>query len=576
MLGSWRINAAFLSVNFFLLAVAAAQMSDVDVGAKAESDASSRVAEIMTRALGRDYSVVDGWNANGKRVKGVTRITLVPPTNQDHADIAKLGENAVPSLATYVTPNGKPEGLVQALEVKFLGSIGSASTISPLGEALDKRDWQVARLYALDILGKMSEPDALSLVRSVLQDNDQLLAERAIQVSAPIPVDASQLDGSFSLSKASYLAGEPVFLLFTVKNIGSLPVTVRTADPLGFCGGYDFKLQGAIDRDARNCQGTGFAGDCLSGDVVLAPGEARTDRILLNARYDLRQPGRYPMHVAHSLKYGAAGEGLDALELNGIHQDFRDQLEIVIEPSQPDDLKPEFAEYSRQLDSSDPQTKLEAEKIIAYLAPPFMEATILRMLDTPALQSYGVEGLRNLETPSAHRALASFVKNTPPTDALGVYQSALRFLGEIGDSSDVPLLVGVARASAPDSFNRGAALESAGKAGGAAAIPALVAELKDPSIDTQQDAVRALYLTGSRSAVPVLISLLPSREWRVSLTAESGLEVLTHRSGASTKLMGPPPPDTYLKWVRWWKADGRTASIFKADQCGEIEPLPLR
>ena len=114
-----------------------------------------------------------------------------------------------------------------------------------------------------------------------------------------------------------------------------------------------------------------------------------------------------------------------------------------------------------------------------------------------------------------------------------------------------------------------------GKAGGTAAVPALVGMLKDSSIDIQQGAVRALYLTGSRSAVPVLISLLPSREWRVSLTAEYGLEVLTHRSGASTKL-AKPPPDTYLKWDRWWKTDGQTAIIFKADQCGEIEPLPSK
>lgn len=169
---------------------------------------------------------------------------------------------------------------------------------------------------------------------------------------------------------------------------------------------------------------------------------------------------------------------------------------------------------------------------------------------------------------------AASAKNTPPTNVLGAYTAALRYLGEIGDSSDVLLLIEAARANAPDGSSREFAIESAGKSGGAAAVPALVAELKDPSIDTPQDAVRALYLTGSRSAVPVLIRLLPSREWRVSLTAEYGLEVLTHQNGASTNLMKPPPPDTYLKWIRWWKTDGQTATIFKADKCGEIEPLP--
>jgi hypothetical protein len=399
-------------------------------------------------------------------------------------------------------------------------------------------------------------------------------------IFALVPVNASaQLDGSFYLSKTKYLAGEPVFLLFTVTNIGNQPVRVHTADPLSFCGGYKFDLKGARDREANGCGPVGAFGSCVSGGATLKPGEARTDRILLNARYDLRQPGRYPLHATYrTINFAPLGADLAALKLNRNYQEFQNQLEIVIEPTKPDEVTPVFAQYVHQLDSSDLQTKLEAEKVIAYPAPAFLEATILRMLDTPTMQYYGVEGLRNLNTPSAPRALAKFVKNSPPTNSVGAYQNALRYLGEIGDSSDVPLLIDTARANAPDSSSRELAIESAGRAGGASAIPALVAELKDLSIDTQQAAVRALSLTGSRSAVPVLIGLLPSHEWRVSSTAEYGLEVLTHRSGASpasTKFMKPPPLDTYLKWNRWWKAEGQTATIFEADQCGEIEPLPL-
>ena len=198
-----------------------------------------------------------------------------------------------------------------------------------------------------------------------------------------------------------------------------------------------------------------------------------------------------------------------------------------------------------------------------------MEPTILKMLDTPVLQSYGVEGLRNLGTPSAHRALAEFVKNASPTN-----EEALRHLGEIGDAGDIPVLLEAAHANTPDSSSRELAIESAGEAGGAAAVPALERELNDPSLNTEQAAVRALYLTGSRAAVPVLIGLLRSPEWRVSLTAEAGLQVLTHRSGAKTDSMNPPPPDTYSKWMRWWRTDGQTATIYKQVQCGEVAPLP--
>ena len=91
------------------------------------------------------------------------------------------------------------------------------------------------------------------------------------------PVGAiAQLDGGFSLSKTTYLAGEPVFLLFTVKNVGSQPVLVRTARPLSFCSGYQFDLKGARDRDANGCGPAGTGGSCASGGAILKPGETRT------------------------------------------------------------------------------------------------------------------------------------------------------------------------------------------------------------------------------------------------------------------------------------------------------------
>ena len=386
-----------------------------------------------------------------------------------------------------------------------------------------------------------------------------------------IPVGATaQLDGRFSLSKTVYLAGEPVFLLFTVKNVGSQPVPVRTARPLSFCSGYQFDLKGARDREANGCGPAGTGGSCASGGAILKPGEARTDRILLNARYDLRQPGVFLLHVTYRLEHVPADEDLTAFVLNGTHQDFQDQLEIVIEPPRLDDLKPEFAQYARQLDSSDLQTKQEAEDVIAYLAPPFMEPSIIKMLDSPHLRGYGIEGLHNLGTESAHHALADVVKNSPPSP----YQNpAIGYLGGIGDKSDVATLLNAAHTNAEESNNRESALEAIGEAGDDDAVPVLVAELNDPGIDSRQAAIRGLYSTGSRLAVPVLIGLLRSPQWRESLTAEYGLEVLTHRSGASTELAEPPPPDTYLKWLRWWKTDGQTATIFRAGQCAEIEPL---
>lgn len=390
-------------------------------------------------------------------------------------------------------------------------------------------------------------------------------------VSSPC---AAQLEGSFSLSKPKYLAGEPVFLSFTVKNTGERPIQIPTAEPLSFCSNYHFEIKGVRDRWSLPCGGEGRGGSCASVAETLRPGKSHTDRILLNVAYDLRRPGTYSLHATHRLKYGPADEHLSALEQSASYQDFQSQEQIVIEPSTEDELRSGFAEYLQDLDSADAHAKVEAAKVIAYLAPKFLEPTILKMLDTPLLQGFGVEGLRNLGTPTAHQMLAEFVKKSPPTNVVGPYQDALRYLGEIGDAGDVPILLAAARVNTPDSSSRMLAIHSAGMAGGTAAVSALELELNDPSLDTQQATVRALYMTGSRTAVPVLIGLLRSPEWRVSGTAEYGLQVLTHRSGAKTDAMNPPPSDTYSKWMRWWNTDGKTATIYRADQCGATVPLP--
>jgi hypothetical protein len=388
-----------------------------------------------------------------------------------------------------------------------------------------------------------------------------------------LPVVArAQLAVRMHLSKPSYIAGEPVFLIVEIENQGNNPLVIATADPLSFCGGYQFQLDGVKDWDAQGCLGSA-GGSCLGSDMSLAPGATHTDRILLNRRYDLRRPGTYALHVTRYVKYGPGNLELAELEREGIVETFDADLVIRLQFSQDDELPSIFAPYLRDLESKDPDRIQEAGNVIAWLAPPFLEKTIIEMLDSPGLQGYALRGLRTLATPAAHKALAGFVARPWQTLDYGADgEEALRFLGEIGNSSDVPILLKAADANAPDSSAREAAIESAGKAGGDAAVQPLLDELESDSADTRQDAVRALYLTGSRQAVPVLIDLLRSPEDRLSGTAEYGLQVLTHREAADPQA-GIPPAATYPAWVQWWSSHQAKATIFKNDQCGEALPL---
>jgi hypothetical protein len=382
---------------------------------------------------------------------------------------------------------------------------------------------------------------------------------------------SSQLEGHFHLSKEKYSAGEPVFLVFKVENQGTQPVLIETADPLSFCGGYSVEVEGAKKQESFGCYG-GVGGSCLSSSEVLKPGATHIDRMLLNQFYDLRHPGTYSLHVSHDLPYGPGDANPTALYSGGSHETFDAQLEIVLEASADTQLKAEFQRYLLNIESRDSQRRTEAAQVITDLAPVFLENTILQMLDSPDLKYFAVRGLRNLGTSTAHQALVSFVANAQPSQEVGAYQEAIRYLGEIGDGGDVTVLLGVAHENPNDSYNRELAMESVGKVGGDNAVPLLVAELRNPSVDVRQSAVRGLYLTGSRRAVPVLIELLRSPEIRVSQTAEFGLEALTHRSSGEEG-SGATPAATYAKWVRWWHAHGDSATMFKDDQCGDKVPL---
>jgi hypothetical protein len=103
----------------------------------------------------------------------------VTPTEEDFADIAKLGQAAVPSLAAYFALGKKQNGFEQLLAVKFLASIRTPSIIAPLGAALNTGDWQVARLSALETLGSMPGSEATALIPSALGDADPQVSERA-------------------------------------------------------------------------------------------------------------------------------------------------------------------------------------------------------------------------------------------------------------------------------------------------------------------------------------------------------------------------------------------------------------
>jgi uncharacterized membrane protein YqgA involved in biofilm formation len=142
-------------------------------GQASDPKSSAIIEQIMTTALSRCYSTVDG----------VKRITFEPATNQEFAEVKALGEKAVAPLAKYLDLQPKND-LTQLFAVKFLMAIGGSSTLGPLKRAFAQDQWEVTRAAALDGIFSVSRDEALPYVKAALADKSPEVQRRAKELLA--------------------------------------------------------------------------------------------------------------------------------------------------------------------------------------------------------------------------------------------------------------------------------------------------------------------------------------------------------------------------------------------------------
>jgi len=137
-------------------------------GQASDPKSSAIIEQIMTTALSRCYSTVNG----------VKRITFEPATNQEFAEVKALGQEAVAPLARYLDLQQK-NGLTQLFAVKFLMAIGGSSTLGHLKRAFAQDQWEVTRAAALDGTFAVSHAEAKPYVEGALSDSSHLVRLRA-------------------------------------------------------------------------------------------------------------------------------------------------------------------------------------------------------------------------------------------------------------------------------------------------------------------------------------------------------------------------------------------------------------
>ena len=382
----------------------------------------------------------------------------------------------------------------------------------------------------------------------------------------------AQVSGSFSLEKAVFAPGEPVFLTLTLHNEGKEAVEVQRADPYSFCSGYTIHISRDGAAEPACFQRAG--GSCMSGAITLGPGASRSERLLFNYRNnalgDLRAPvgvpGDYTVDASREIAYAPLG-GSSRVYTAPDHSEVQQTLRLRVDPGL--ELPPSvYRPYVQQLGSKDELVRRDAARTLATFAPPALGPLLLTFATSKdyVLREFAPLALANLGTKASLGALAQMLVDSQP----GTYESmmAAERLGEMHDPAWLPLLLEVAD-------QHGAMyLANAAESAGDAAIPALLARLQSKDPDTRNAAIYALGHSGSRAAVPVLIGLLGGQGDRnVAISANVALMQLTHVY-AEQGSDGDAIPSWQNRWQRWWLSSGASATIYKPGACAEDVKLP--
>lgn len=217
---------------------------------------------------------------------------------------------------------------------------------------------------------------------------------------------AEQTSGRFYTEKNSYALGEPIFIYFQAINDGPKPETFDFGDPYSIqplCS--PFRITVSRDWPAEpqtklSCPARGISVGCGVFKVVVQPGETHVERFLLNLHYKVDSAGRYTVQAA----YGGPNSGLP----EGTPE-VHSTLDLLVgeKPADKELLQP----WVDQLRSTDRPKRAEAARILASVAPRFLEDVILTFADDPWTSQYAPLAFHRLNTPRSLAAMKARLTN---------------------------------------------------------------------------------------------------------------------------------------------------------------------
>jgi hypothetical protein len=373
----------------------------------------------------------------------------------------------------------------------------------------------------------------------------------------------AQVTGRFYLEKEVYAPNEPIILHFEAKNETKERIGIRDADPYSFCSGFHLVFTTEPEVKTRSCDLRGFGGSCLSGGALVEPNGVRTQRILLNYDHDVSREGFYQLQVHRQLSYQPIPEpGTYSFEYS--QSEHHDVLSFRVDANTRFDQSA-YGPWIKQLKSEDYVIRLEAARVLASMAPRYLEDVLLGFADDPELKRFAPLAFKRLKTERAYQAALSLLQKSD----VGTYEfiEAGNLLADTGDPKWFEVLAEIGRKQ-PRNVSY---LINAAKTGGERSVPLLQQLLlSDPDQSVQMNATAALGYTGSRNALPLLLELLRTGDDSVADRAIGSLQQLTLRTAG---VLRENPQAQYLKWLQWWNREGKTAPVYRSGNCLDLKPL---
>lgn len=395
----------------------------------------------------------------------------------------------------------------------------------------------------------------------------------------------------FDMAKDKFLAGEPVFCSFTIRNTGSRTFTFAYRAPWRALN-LDLEPEPRFtitdqqgrrvpDPAPRPCGGA--KGSTVYGSVTLPPGHLHQERWLLNQWARLTQPGYYHVRAMRRLPLLVFDTSAEEISPHpAAYALAMDEFSLVILPSSERARRAALEPYRKILDHPDSSNLTEAFLVSTTLPQPFVLPQLAAMAHAPSSEhrwdrQQALEGMARLGTHAAWQEILKIAGGPPasasPAAALpqGAQDLALRgyailLVGEKADPSFLPSLTGMLPASPEDL--RGDILRVLGFFHDPHADEILFRNLHSPRPADRVNAILGLRNLESKDAIPALIAMLEDPEAQVREVAHFALESLT---GQKFRLSDSPSSressENAARWHAWWLKHAATLVPARQPPC---------